>query len=304
MIMKIENLSVSLINGTEREILKDIDLEINAGEWVGLVGETGSGKTTLLRSIIRLLPEGMFFKKGKILFEGKDLLQTHEEEMRKIRGNKLFMIIQEPHSYFNPSIKIYRQIKEFAISHRKGRERDLDDTIYNCLELVGLEEPEKWVKMFPFQLSSGMLQRIGIGMALLCEPKFILADEPTSSLDRVHEKQIINLFANLRATKKIGFILVTHRIELLKDLSEKIAVIYKGCLLEVGETGKIFSDPLHPYTSLLLRGSTFGKSLFRIIDSQYSCPFSNFCPSRFKKCEVNPPYFKREGRVVRCWKYE
>lgn len=302
--MKIENLSVSLINGIEREILKDIDLEINSGEWMGLVGETGSGKTTLLRSIIRLLPEGMFFKKGKILFDGKDLLKINEEEMRKIRGSEIFMIIQEPHSYFNPSIKIYRQIKEFAISHRKEGERDLDDVIYNCLEFAGLEEPEKWVKMFPFQLSSGMLQRIGIGMALLYEPKFILADEPTSSLDRVHEKQIINLFLNLKATKKIGFIFVTHRIELLKDLAEKIAVIYKGCLLEVGETKKVFLDPLHPYTSLLLRGSAFGKPLFRPIDNQYSCSFSNLCPSRFKKCEENPPYFKREDRVVRCWKYE
>lgn len=302
MILKIENLTVSLINGLEKEILKDIDLEINAGEWLGLVGETGSGKTTLLRSIIRLLPEKMYFKGGKILFDGKDLLQIKEEEMRKIRGNKIFMIIQEPHFYFNPSIRIYRQIEEFFHSHRRGEEMDLDDTIYDCLKLACLEESEKWVKMFPFQLSSGMLQRIAIGMALLHEPKFILADEPTSSLDRVHEKQIINLFLNLRATKKIGFIFVTHRIELLKDLAEKIAVIYKGHLLEVGETGKVFSEPLHPYTSLLLGKLTFEKSF--PLENQYFCPFSKFCPSRSKKCEENPPYFRREGRLVKCWEYE
>jgi oligopeptide transport system ATP-binding protein len=299
--LKIENLCISSYEG--KEILKDINLEINEGEWIGLAGETGSGKTTLLKAILRILPERMFFKKGRIILDGKDLLRVREKEMRGIRGKEISMIIQEPHLYFNPSINIFKQIEEFALSHGMGKDQ-LRERIFSFLELAGFEEPEKWIKMFPFQLSSGMLQRIGIGMALLHEPKFILADEPTSSLDNVHEKQIINLFRSLKKIKKMGFIFVTHKIDLLKGITEKTAVIYKGHILEFGGTDNLFLEPFHPYTSLLLGKSLFGKYHFRRIENQNSCSLSSFCPSKMKKCEEMPPLFERNGRSVRCWLYE
>ncbi len=300
MSLRIENLSISSFDG--KEILKDVNLEIKEGEWVGLVGETGSGKTTILRAILRVLPEKIFVKKGRILFNGKNLLEMREREIRRIRGKEIFMIIQEPHLYFNPSVKIYKQIEEFLLSHECGK-KDLKERIHKSLSLAGLEESEKWVKMFPFQLSSGMLQRIGIGMALLHEPKFILADEPTSSLDRVHEKQIINLFMNLKNLKEMGFVFVTHKIDLLKEITEKTAVIYKGHILEVGGTENIFLEPFHPYTSLLLGKSSFQYHFQRMEDSK-SCFFSFFCPSKMKKCEKMPPLFEKYGREVRCWLYE
>lgn len=301
MSLRIENLSISSFDG--EEILKDVNLEIKEGEWMGLVGETGSGKTTILRAILRVLPEEMFVKKGKILFNGKNLLEMSEREIRRIRGKEIFMIIQEPHFYFNPSVKIYKQIEEFLLSHGHGK-KDSKERIYRSLLLAGLEESEKWIKMFPFQLSSGMLQRIGIGMALLHEPRFILADEPTSSLDRVHEKQIINLFMNLKNLKEMGFIFVTHKIDLLKGMTEKIALIYKGYILEVGETDTIFLEPFHPYTSLLLGKTSFKKYHFQRMENKKSCFFYALCPSKMKKCKELPPLFERYGRAVRCWLYE
>lgn len=300
MSLRIEDLSVSSFDG--KEILKDVNFEIKEGEWMGLVGESGSGKTTILRAILRVLPEGMFFKRGGIFLDGKNLLEMGEKEMRKIRGKEIFMIMQEPHLYFNPSIKIYKQIEEFLLSHRYGK-KNLKERIHNSLSLAGLEESEKWIKMFPFQLSSGMLQRISIGMAFLHKPKFILADEPTSSLDRVHEKQIINLFISLRNFKEMGFVFVTHKIDLLKGITEKIAVIYRGHILEFGETENLFSEPFHPYTSLLLGKSSFEKYYFQRIDNKF-CFFNPFCPSKMKKCEELPPLFEKYGRRIRCWLYE
>ncbi len=299
--LKIENLSVSLNNGNE--VLKDIRIEIKEGEWIGLVGETGSGKTTFLRAILRILPEKMFFKDGRILFNGKDLLKIKEEEIRRIRGKEICLIIQEPHLYFNPSIKIYRQIEEYALFHGMEK-KDLKERIYNSLRLSGFEEPENWIKMFPFQLSSGMLQRIGIGMALLHEPKFIFADEPTSSLDRAHEKQIIDLLGNLKSKRDMGFIFVTHMIDLLKDVTEKMAVVYKGNLLEIGKTYEIFQNPFHPYTSLLIGKSSFQKFSAPLKKNLNSCPFYYFCSFRISRCLEIPPYFEKYGRVVRCWIYE
>ncbi len=301
MSLKIEDLSISSLDG--KEILKDINLEIKEGEWIGLAGENGSGKTTLLRAILRVLPERMFFRKGRIILDGKDLLKVSEKEIRQIRGKEIFMIIQEPHLYFNPSINIFKQIEEFALSHGLDKNQ-IRERIFSSLELAGFEEPEKWLKMFPFQLSSGMLQRIGIGMALLHESKFILADEPTSSLDNVHEKQIINLFISLKNIKKIGFIFVTHRIDLLKGITEKTVIIYKGYILEVGKTDNLFLEPFHPYTSALLGKPLFRKYHFKRIENQNSCFFSSFCPSKMKKCEEMPPIFEKYGRVVRCWLYE
>ncbi len=299
--LKIENLSVSLNDGNE--VLKDIRIEIKEREWVGLIGETGSGKTTFLRAILRTLPEKMFFKDGRILFNGKDILKIEEEEMRKIRGKEICLIIQEPHLYFNPSIKIYNQIEEYALIHGMEK-KNLKEKIYNSLILSGFEDPERWIKMFPFQLSSGMLQRIGIGMALLNEPKFILADEPTSSLDKIHEKQIIHLLWDLKRKRNIGFIFVTHRIELLKDLTENIAVIYKGNLLEIGKTDEIFSEPFHPYTSILVGKSLFKRDLTPLMKNSDSCPFYHFCSSKISECLNPPPYFEKHGRIVKCWKYE
>lgn len=298
MSLEVKNLAVFSGN---RKILNDVSFEIKRGEWMGVAGETGSGKTTLLRSILRLLPGKMSFRGGEILYKGNNLLKFPEKEMEKIRGKEIFLINQEPHLYFNPSVRIYKQLEEFASIH--GLKKDLKEKICSSLELAGLENPEKWIGMFSFQLSSGMLQRIGIGMALLHEPEFILADEPTSSLDRVNEKIILHLFLSLRSVKKIGFIFVTHKINLLKEVTDKIAIIYKGNILEIGKSEDVFSNPLHPYTLLLLGKRPIRNSLFSINSVTEACPFFNRCNLKNSQCMEDPPNVEKYNRKIRCWLY-
>lgn len=299
MSLKVENLTVSLM---DRIVLRDINFQLERGEWLGVAGETGSGKTTLLRSILRILPEKMSVERGRVLYKGNDLLKLGEKEMEKIRGKEIFLIIQEPHIYFNPSVRIYKQMEEFALIHGWDK-KDLKDRVFHSLELAGLEDPEKWIRMFPFQLSSGMLQRIGIGMALLHEPEFILADEPTSSLDRVHEKNILHLFLNLKSIRENGFIFVSHKIGLLKEVTDKIAIIYRGTIVEMGKTEDIFSNPLHPYTSNLLGRCSPENSLFPQNIMHDSCPFLNMCNYKISLCRENPPFLEKYNRKIRCWLY-
>ncbi len=302
--LRIENLSVSFVkDGLENQVLKNVNIEIKDNEWVGLAGETGSGKTTLLRSILKLLPENAKVKEGNVFFNGKDLLSRKEKEIREIRGKEIFLIIQEPHLYFNPLRKIFPQIVELLLSHKLEKYSVIKDRIYYYLEILGLDDPQKLLESYSFQLSSGMLQRLGIALALIVEPKIILADEPTSSLDNVHEKQIMNILKNLKKNER-SLVFVTHKIDLLKEIVEKVGILYKGSLVEYGDTEDLFSEPLHPYSCFLLRKTSYGKIVFSELKDTQFCPFFHSCPFKFSLCKDPPPIIeKNNGRRVRCWMY-
>ncbi|MGQ9618353.1 MAG: ATP-binding cassette domain-containing protein [Candidatus Aminicenantia bacterium] len=300
--IEVENLIVSYIKeGRNIRILKEINFEIKKEEWLGIVGESGSGKTTLLLTILKLLPENGYIEEGRILYNGENLLELSEKELQSLRGKEIFLINQEPHLYFNPLRRILPQIIEFAFSHGLKKRDEVRERILKYIEIVGLEESEKWLNFFPFQLSSGMLQRICISMALLIKPQLILADEPTSFLDSVNEKQVLNLLKKLRNFGEFSLIIVTHKIESLKGLTEITGVLYNGFLVEFGKTNDIFSEPLHPYTSFLLK--KIGIKTFSSLKDESKCPFIFNCPYKFYKCEKLPPYAKLNGRRVRCWIY-
>ena len=297
-----------------------VDYEVRKGETLGVVGESGCGKSVTALSIMRLIPDppGKIIA-GDIVFEGQSLLALSNEEMRRIRGNKISMIFQEPMTSLNPVYTIGNQISEALRLHQGLSKKDAHDRSIDMLQLVGIPLPERRVNEHPHQLSGGMRQRAMIAMALSCNPSLLIADEPTTALDVTIQAQILDLMVSLKADLDTAIILITHDLGVVAESAARVVVMYAGKVVEEADVYNIFEHPLHPYTEGLL------ESIPRIdhsiqkkarlteiqgvvpIPSQLpaGCHFHPRCPKVMDVCRHENPVLKEEkaDHRVRCWLY-
>ena len=232
----------------------DLSLHVNHGETLTIVGESGCGKSVTLLSILRLIqtPPG-HIDAGEVLFEGCNLLELSKEKMREIRGNQIAMIFQEPMSSLNPVFRVGDQIGEVITLHQKVNQREALGRAIEILRLVRIPDPERRIRDYPHQMSGGMRQRVMIAMALSCNPKLLLADEPTTALDVTIQSQILNLVEQLKKELGMAVIWVTHDLGVVAEIAQRVVVIYGGKVVEEGDVFSLFSSPLHPYTEGLLK---------------------------------------------------
>jgi peptide/nickel transport system ATP-binding protein len=232
--------------------VQGVTLSIEAGETLAVVGESGCGKSVTAMSILRLVPEPPARIAGSVRFQGRELLRLSEGEMRKIRGNEISMIFQEPMSSLNPVLTVGRQIGETLKLHQGLGNRAALARAGEMLALVGIPEPERRLGEYPHQLSGGMRQRVMIAMALACNPKLLIADEPTTALDVTIQAQILDLMRDLKTRVGAAIMLITHDLGVVAEMAGRVVVLYAGRTVEEGPTAAIFAEPLHPYTQGLL----------------------------------------------------
>ena len=299
-----------------------VDYYVRKGETLGVVGESGCGKSVTALSIMRLIPQPPGkIAGGDITFEGKSLLGLSQQDMRKIRGNKISMIFQEPMTSLNPVFTIGNQITEAVQLHQKlSRKASLDRAI-EMLRLVGIPSPEQRVKEYPHQLSGGMRQRAMIAMALSCNPSLLIADEPTTALDVTIQAQILDLMTSLKEEFNTSIILITHDLGVVAESVARVVVMYAGKIVEEADVYNIFEHPLHPYTEGLLRSipridlaATKKQRLQEIegivpMPSQLpqGCAFNPRCPKAMDICRQQVPELKAHRDAehkVRCWLYD
>ena len=249
-LLKIDNLCISI---NKNDIIKDVSIQINKGEMIGLVGESGCGKSLTALSIIKLIDENvMKVKSGEIQFLGKNLLSKTEKELEKIRGKEISMIFQEPMTSLNPVFSIGDQVNEVLFIHNNLSKKKATDKTIDLLSKVGIPRPEISYKKYPHQLSGGQRQRVMIAMALACSPKLLIADEPTTALDVIVQSQILNIINNLRRELNMSVLLITHDLGLVQDFCDRVYVMYDGKILENADSVKLFKSPQHQYTKDLL----------------------------------------------------
>lgn len=292
-----------------------VSLYIKRGETLGVVGESGCGKSVTSLSIMRLIPNppGKIVE-GEILFEGQDLLKLPESEMRKIRGNDISMIFQEPMTSLNPVYTIGDQISEAIQLHQGLNYKEATDKAVEMLRLVGIPLPERRVNEYPHQLSGGMRQRVMIAMALSCNPKLLVADEPTTALDVTIQAQILELMKKLKKELGMAIMLITHDLGVVAEMAERVVVMYGGKVVEEGDVVSIFKSPLHPYTEGLLRSIPRMDSdtdKLHVIEGVVpnplhlpeGCRFNPRCPYVIDKCKESQPPLEQiaPGRFVACF---
>ncbi|MFN3344759.1 MAG: ABC transporter ATP-binding protein [Chloroherpetonaceae bacterium] len=296
----------------------EVSYSIDKNETLGLVGESGCGKSVTALSIMRLIPQPPgFYAGGEILFDGKDLLKLSEDEMRKIRGNRISMIFQEPMTSLNPVYTCGSQISEAIELHQKLSKKDARDKAIEMLNLVGIPSPAQRFDEYPHQLSGGMRQRVMIAMALSCNPAFLLADEPTTALDVTVQAQILELIKKLQQELGMGVIMITHDLGVIAEVSDNVAVMYASKIVEYGSAVQIFENPLHPYTQGLMKSiPRIGQHAERLNVIEGSvpppthfpkgCHFCTRCEFADDKCwNEKPDLVEYEtGHVAACWKIE
>ncbi|MEW6137608.1 MAG: ABC transporter ATP-binding protein [Thermodesulfobacteriota bacterium] len=302
----------------EAVAIDGLDLQVKEGETLGLVGESGCGKTVTALSIMRLVPSppGKIVA-GEILFDGVDLLRIPESEMRRIRGNDISMIFQEPMTSLNPVFRIEDQIGEVFRVHRNMSKSEAARAAVAMLKKVGIPAPEERAKDYPHQMSGGMRQRVVIAMALACNPKLMLADEPTTALDVTIQAQILELMNEIKRSVGTGIILITHDLGVVAEMADRVAVMYTGMVVEEAPVRELYASPLHPYTRGLLSSiprldeadSDSRRRLHAINgmvpdlrDLPPGCTFQDRCPEAQPQCKT-PPLLetKSPGHLVRCW---
>ncbi len=248
--LSIEHLCV---NYGEKRILKDISLSITDGEIVLMVGESGSGKSTLVRSIMGLLGKGGTLCSGDIVFEGQSLKGLKERDYRRIRGQRIAMVFQQPERSLDPTMTIGRQFYEAMAVHRGISREEADQRAVSLLERLGFEETQPLLAKYPFELSGGMCQRAAIALSVANEPKLLLADEPTSALDVVVQKQTLDMLRQMREKMHMAMLVVTHNMGVVSYMADKVGVMHRGHLVEWGTRDEILHDPQHDYTQALIR---------------------------------------------------
>ncbi|WP_437790835.1 ABC transporter ATP-binding protein [Macrococcoides caseolyticum] len=253
-ILEVKNLKVSFdINAGEVQAVRGVDFHLDKAETLAIVGESGSGKSVTTKAIMRLLPTPPSrIKEGEILFDGKDLAKLSEKEMQKVRGKDISMIFQDPMTSLNPTMKIGKQVMEPLIKHQKLSKADAKSRALDILKLVGLPNPEARFNNYPHQFSGGQRQRIVIATALACDPKILIADEPTTALDVTIQAQILELMKDLQKKIDTSIIFITHDLGVVANVADRVAVMYGGQIVETGTVDEIFYNPKHPYTWGLL----------------------------------------------------
>ena len=237
------------VRGGVLKAVDDVTLTMKKGEILGLVGESGCGKSVTASTIMGLVPMPPgFVAGGEILFEGVDLVKLPEAQMRKIRGSKISMIFQEPMTSLNPVFTVGDQVAEVIRLHEKLSRREIRNRVIEAFRLVGIPAPETRIKDYPHQMSGGMRQRVMIAMALACSPKLMIADEPTTALDVTIQAQILELMNRLKRETGASILFITHDLGVIAEMSQKVAVMYAGKVMEAADVNDLFGDPKHPYT--------------------------------------------------------
>ena len=251
--LEVRDLTVAFRSDDDETIaVESISFTLREGETLAIVGESGSGKSVTALALSRLLPEPpALYQTGDILLDGRSILAMSEKMLRSVRGNQIAYIFQEPATSLNPVFSIYEQIAEAIRLHRPEVREVRQEVIY-WLDQVGIVDPARRLRDYPFQLSGGMQQRVMIAMALCCQPAILVADEPTTALDVTIQKQILDLFRALKQKYQMSIILITHNFGIIRGLADKVAVMFRGRLVEFGGTEAILQQPRHPYTSALI----------------------------------------------------
>lgn len=253
-LLEVKDLAISFKTyGGEVQAIRGVNFHLDKGETLAIVGESGSGKSVTSQAIMKLIPMPPgYFKRGEILFEGKDLVPLSEKEMQNVRGKEIGMIFQDPMTSLNPTMKVGKQITEVLFKHEKISKEAAKKRAVELLELVGIPMPEKRVNQFPHEFSGGMRQRVVIAMALAANPKLLIADEPTTALDVTIQAQILELMKDLQKKIDTSIIFITHDLGVVANVADRVAVMYAGQIVETGTVDEIFYDPRHPYTWGLL----------------------------------------------------
>jgi oligopeptide/dipeptide ABC transporter ATP-binding protein len=298
-----------------------VDFNVMPGEVLGLVGESGCGKSVTSLSIMRLIAPPGYVETGEILFEGHDLLKMTEKEMNDFRGNCISMIFQQPQTSLNPVFMAGDQVAEVLRIHQEITRSGAWDTAVEMFRQVGIPDPERRVKSFPFELSGGMAQRVMIAMALALRPALLIADEPTTALDVTIQAQILDLMRNLRKDVGASVILITHDLGVIAEMAERVEVMYAGQIVEEAGILRIFDEPKHPYTVGLInsipvlsrtidRLEVIPGSVPNLVDLPPGCRFAPRCLKRLEYngmeiCTQILPELKevKPGQKVRCWLY-
>jgi peptide/nickel transport system ATP-binding protein/oligopeptide transport system ATP-binding protein len=292
-----------------------VDFEIQIGRTLGVVGESGSGKSVTALSVMRLVDEpGHIADESRIIFEGQDLQQLDERAMEQIRGNEISMIFQEPMTSLNPVHPVGEQIAEALRIHEHVGRKEAATRAVEMLELVGIPEAARRANDYPHQLSGGMRQRVMIGIALACNPKLLIADEPTTALDVTIQAQILELMVELRERLGMAIMLITHDLGVVAEMCDDVVVMYGGRAVESGPVDEVFTSPQHPYTEALLQsipmlGMTQTEPLRVIrgnvpspLDWPLGCRFEPRCDYAFAKCVAeHPPLFPVDRQLSACW---
>lgn len=318
-VLKVENLKVGFRNGKNiLTAVDDISFELKKGKVLCIVGESGCGKSVTATSIMRLQSKKvMTIQDGKILFQGKDLVQCSEKEMDEVRGNKISMIFQEPMTSLNPVYTIGKQLTEIMLAHPENGIKNKEDAKKYAIEMlgkVGILSPEIRFNEYPHQLSGGMRQRVMIAMALCCKPDVLIADEPTTALDVTIQAQILKLMAELQKDYNTGIIMITHDMGVVAKIADDVMVMYAGKVVEKNTAENIFDHTQHPYTKGLLKSiprlDKDSEKLYTI-DGQVpaltefgtGCRFASRCPECTERCKVEEPSLSKtfDGGEVRCF---
>lgn len=310
-ILETKNLCVSYGN---KKILEDINISINQGEILAIVGESGSGKSTLLKSLVNLLPSNGTIEKGSISYKNQDLIKLSNEELRQIRGKEISMVFQNSGASLCPIRTIEKQFIETAKSHEDITKDEIRKSIDEIFNKIHLKDVDRILKSYPFELSGGMNQRVGIALAMLSKPSIILADEPTSALDVTAQAQVVNTLMKLRDDYNTSIIIITHNMGVVSYMVDKVAVMYGGNIIEYGSKYDIIKNPLHPYTNMLIESTPnmkkgqLSKIPYRsslVNESKEGCVFAHRCNKSMSKCYSEiPSSINYENRIVNCHLYQ
>jgi oligopeptide/dipeptide ABC transporter ATP-binding protein len=316
-LLELDNLSTHYVSAQGTRVVRAVDevsLRIHAGETLGIVGESGSGKSTLALTILRVLPPAAHIVSGRMMFEGEDLLKKSDEEMRQVRGRRIAMILQDPMASLNPLFTIGNQVAEPIRVHEGASRATAWSRARELLKAVRIPSPETRVKQYPHEMSGGMRQRIVGAIGMSCEPRLLIADEPTTSLDLTIQAQYLKLLRDLQRAHGLALIFITHNLGIVAKMCDQLAVMYAGRVVESGPVSRIFSAPAHPYTAALLSSiprMSDDRQRLTAIDGQPpdlaklppGCAFAPRCPRAFDRCfQAAPPELALgDGRTTRCW---
>src|SRR5580765_4984981 len=316
-LLELDNLSCHYVSAQGTRTVRAVDevsLRLNAGETLGIVGESGSGKSTLALTLMRVLPPAARIVGGRMMFEGEDLVQKSEAEMQHIRGKRIAMILQDPMVSLNPLFSIGDQVAEPIRVHEGTSRTSAWSRACELLRAVRIPSPETRLTQYPHEMSGGMRQRIVGAIGISCEPRLLIADEPTTSLDLTIQAQYLKLLRDLQQAHGLALIFITHNLGIVAKMCDQLAVMYAGRVVESGPVRQIFNAPAHPYTQALLNSiprMSDNRNRLAAIDGQPpdlsalppGCSFAARCPSAFDRCREAPPSQLTFGdqRTVRCW---
>lgn len=299
-LLHIENLKTVISSKDGKLVPVDgVDITIPKGKTVGIVGESGCGKSMTAMSIMGLLPNTTHIEEGKILFQDMDLTKLNPKELRKITGDKISIIFQEPMTSLNPVIRVGKQVREAILLHEKVSKEEAKQRVIEIFRQVGIPEPERRYNAYPHQLSGGLRQRVMIGMAMVCNPDLLIADEPTTALDVTIEAQILHLMRQLQKDKGTSIMMITHNLGVVAEICDQVYVMYAGKVVESAEVHELFQNPKHPYTQGLLgalpkmdsrqRLNSIDGMVPTLKDMPTGCRFAPRCPMATQKCREEQP---------------